>query len=87
VLTIKNVRHWLDEWEYTSKIIVGSVRTVMDIQNAALSGAHVITVPPQFFPKMIDHKYTRDTVRQFNSDAAKAAQEIAARAVAAANGQ
>ena len=87
VLTIKNVRHWLDEWEYTSKIFVGSVRTVMDIQNAALSGAHVITVPPQFFPKMIDHKYTRDTVRQFNSDAAKAAQEIAARAVAAANGQ
>lgn len=83
VLTIKNVRQWLDEWEYTSKIIVGSVRTVIDIQSAALSGAHVITVPPQFFPKMIDHKYTRDTVRQFNSDAAKAQQEIAsARAMA-----
>ena len=78
VLTIKNVRHWLDEWEYTSKIIVGSVRTVMDIQNSALSGAHVITVPPQFFPKMIDHKYTRDTVRQFNMDAAKAAEEMVA---------
>jgi transaldolase len=78
VLTIKNVRSWLDQWEYTSKIIVGSVRTVMDIQNAALTGAHVITVPPPFFSKMIDHKYTRDTVRQFNTDAAKAAQEIAA---------
>ena len=76
--TIKNVRYWLDEWEYTSKIIVGSVRTVMDIQNAALAGAHVITVPPQFFSKMIDHKYTRDTVRQFNADAAKAAEDMAA---------
>lgn len=88
VQTIKYVRQWLDEWEYTSKIIVGSVRTVMDIQNAALSGAHVITVPPQFFPKLIDHKYTRDTVRQFNSDAFKTAQEIAAvRAVAATEGK
>lgn len=83
-LTIKSVRHWLDEWEYSAKIIVGSVRTAMDIQNAALAGAHVITVPPQFFPKMIDHKYTRDTVRQFNRDAEKALKEIATvRAVAA----
>ena len=83
-LTIKSVRHWLDEWEYSAKIIVGSVRTAMDIQNAALAGAHVITVPPQFFPKMIDHKYTRDTVRQFNRDAEKALKEIAdVRAVAA----
>lgn len=88
VQTIKNVRQWLDAWEYTNKIIVGSVRTVMDIQNAALSGAHVITIPPQFFPKMMDHKYTRDTVRQFNADAATAAEEIATmRAMAAANSQ
>jgi len=85
---IRNVRRWLDEWDYTAKIIVGSVRTVMDIQNAALSGAHIITVPPPFFAKMIDHKYTRDTVRQFNRDAEKALQEIAlAQAAAAGNGK
>jgi transaldolase len=76
-VTIRNVRRWLDEWNYPSKIIVGSVRTVLDIQDAALSGTHIITVPPQFFPKMIDHKYTRDTVRQFNRDAEKALLEIA----------
>lgn len=87
--TIRNVRRWLNEWEYTARIIVGSVRTVMDIQNAALSGAHIITVPPPFFAKMIDHKYTRDTVRQFNRDAEKALQQIAVvqAAVAASNGK
>ena len=47
----------------------------MDVQAAALAGAHIITIPPQFLPKMIDHKYTRETVRQFNEDAAKAAGE------------
>ncbi len=87
VVTIRNVRHWLDEWDYSAKIIVGSVRTAMDIQNAALSGAHIITVPPPFFSKMTDHKYTRDTVRQFNRDAEKALSEIATvRAMGAASG-
>jgi len=76
-LTIRNVRSWLNEWDYSAKIIVGSMRTAIDIQNAALAGAHIVTVPPPFFTKMIDHKYTRDTVRQFNRDAEKALQEIA----------
>jgi transaldolase len=84
--TIRNVRRWLDEWDYTAKIIVGSVRSVMDIQHAALSGAHIITVPPPFFAKMVDHKYTRDTVRQFNRDGEKAVREIAlAQAVSASS--
>jgi transaldolase len=74
---IRNVRQWLDAWDYTAKIIVGSIRTVMDIQVAALAGAHIITIPPPFLAKMIDHKYTRETVRQFNQDADKALAQIA----------
>ena len=76
-IVIANVRRWLDDWEYPAEIIVGSIRTVMDIQNAALAGAHIITIPPQFLPKMVDHRYTRETVRQFNRDAEKALTEIA----------
>jgi transaldolase len=74
---IRNVRCWLDDWACSAKIIVGSIRTAMDIQNAALAGSHIITIPPQFLPKMLDHRYTRETVRQFNQDAAKALREIA----------
>jgi transaldolase len=74
---IRNVRHWLDEWGCRARIIVGSMRGPVDIQNAALAGAHIVTVPPQFLPKMIDHKYTRDTVRQFNRDAEKALGQFA----------
>jgi transaldolase len=43
----------------------------MDIQNAALAGAHIVTIPPQFLPQMVDHRYTRETVRQFMHDAEK----------------
>ena len=77
VVVIRNVRHWLHEWGQEAKIIVGSIRTAMDIQSAALAGAHIVTIPPQFLPKMVDHKYSRDTVRQFNQDAAKALEQIA----------
>lgn len=74
---VRNVRHWLDEWGCRAEIIVGSIRGPVDIQNAALAGAHIVTVPPQFLPKMIDHKYTRDTVRQFMRDAEKAMAQFA----------
>ena len=74
--TIRNVRRWLDDWEVSSQIIVGSIRTVMDIQNAALAGAHIITIPPQFLPKMVDHRYTRETVRQFVEDADKTMKQM-----------
>jgi transaldolase len=84
-VVIRNVRSWLDEWKFPSRIIVGSIRTVMDIQNAALAGAHVITIPPQFLPKMVDHRYTRETVRQFNEDATKAAEQITRAKAAAAD--
>lgn len=82
-IVIRNVRRWLDDWEYTAKIIVGSIRAVIDIQAAALAGAHIITIPPQFLSKMLDHKYTRETVAQFNRDAERAMQQISEARMAA----
>jgi transaldolase len=75
-LVVSKVREWLDKWSYASRIIVGSIRSAVDVQNAAQAGAHVVTVPPQFLAKMIDHRYTRETVRQFNRDAENAMIQI-----------
>ncbi|NQT73025.1 MAG: transaldolase [Chloroflexi bacterium] len=63
---------WLESWDYETKIIVGSIRGVIDIQDAACAGAHIVTIQPQFLSKMVDHKYTRETVRGFIIDAKKA---------------
>jgi transaldolase len=75
-VVIRNVRRWLDDWGLSARIIVGSIRTVMDVQNAALAGAHIITIPPEFLSKMVDHRYTRETVRQFVRDAEKTLEEM-----------
>ena len=69
---IKNAVDWLNMWNYKGKLLIGSIRSVGDILSAATAGAHIITIPPQFLTKMADHKYTRETVRQFVSDARKA---------------
>jgi transaldolase len=69
---IRNAVEWLEYWHYKSKIIIGSIRSVADILSSAINKAHIITIPPQFLDKLSDHKYTRDTVRQFTNDAAKA---------------
>jgi transaldolase len=53
---------WLERWKYKSRIIVGSIRGVIDIQQAAVAGAHIITIPPQLLNRMAEHKYTRATV-------------------------
>lgn len=75
-VVVRNVRHWLDDWNHPARIIVGSIRSVIDIQNAALAGTHIITIPPPLLLKMIDHKYTRETVRQFNRDAESASHRL-----------
>ena len=75
---IRMTRCWLDDWGYKSKIIVGSVREVMNIQEAATAGAHVVTIPPQFLAPLADHKYTRFTVGEFVRDGQKALAELAA---------
>ena len=79
---IRMAADWLERWDFKSKIVIGSIRSVGDILNAAMAGAHVLTIPPQFLDKMADHKFTRETVKQFTADARKALEmmEHAARA-------
>jgi len=73
---IKNSVDWLEHWNYKSKLIVGSIRSVGDILGAVMAGAHILTIPPQFLIKMADHKYTRATVEQFVNDARKSIKMI-----------
>lgn len=69
---VRSVREWLDEWGYESKVVSGSVRNVVDVQQAALARAHIITIPPTILNKVTDHKSSRATVQQFLEDGRKA---------------
>ena len=60
---------WLEKWRYKSRVVAGSMRSVGDILNVVTAGTHIVTIPPQFLYKMADHKYSRETVKQFLNDA------------------
>lgn len=49
----------------STKIIVGSIRKVHDIQEAFLAGADIVTTPPEFINQMIENKKTDEAVREF----------------------
>ena len=66
---IKEVSDFLFLSGYDCEIIVGSIRGVDQVKNALLSGAHIVTVPPSILEKMLMHRYSIETVRQFEKDA------------------
>lgn len=51
-----------------AQIIVGSIRHIYDINEAFAAGAHIVTVPPKFFPPLTQHPKTTEAVNQFLSD-------------------
>lgn len=72
---IGRVAQWVERWG-RAKVLAGSIRGTMDLQQAAAAGAHVVTVPPAVLEKALDHKYSRETVRSFNADARHALKEM-----------
>lgn len=68
---IKRSVKFTERWNL-GKVLVGSIRGTADIQSAIVAGAHIITIPPEFLLKMVDHKYTRETIREFIDNAKKA---------------
>ena len=71
VAVIEAAAAWLARWNSRAQIIVGSLRQVLDLNLAARTSAHILTIPPPLLTKWIDHRYSRETVRQFVEDAGK----------------
>lgn len=51
--------------DYDTEICIGSVRKAYDVQRALLAGADVVTVPPQYFEKLIHNPRTESSIDEF----------------------
>jgi transaldolase len=65
---VRQVRATFREWDQQAEIIVGSIRQMMDVNEALQAGAHIVTVPPKFFRQMTQHPKTDEAVHQFVTD-------------------
>jgi len=64
---IQETRAILDREKLESKIIVGSIRHMMDVNEGLQCGGHIITVPPAILRKMLWNPRTDETIREFNT--------------------
>lgn len=65
---IKSLADTIDFYGYNSEIIAASIRHPLHVQQAAIAGAHIATVPYKVFKQMVNHPLTDKGIDQFNKD-------------------
>lgn len=65
---VSKLRQVFDRYEFTTEIIAASIRNREHVEQAALSGAHIATIPPQLFKSLWYHPLTDQGVAQFTKD-------------------
>jgi transaldolase len=63
---IRELRAIVDREALPGRILIGSIRHLVDVNEALQDGAHVVTVPPPILRKMIWNPQTERTIREFN---------------------
>jgi transaldolase len=64
---IRETRAILDREGLKSQILIGSIRHLMDVNEALQDGAHIVTVPPPILRKMLWNPRTESTIEEFNT--------------------
>ncbi|UAT42759.1 fructose-6-phosphate aldolase [Anaplasmataceae bacterium AB001_6] len=62
---IEDIVNVYDNYSFTTKIIVASVRNIGHIIDAARIGADIVTIPPQLFKSLFDHPLTEKGLEIF----------------------
>lgn len=65
---IYNLKQVLDNYGLKAEIIAASIRTNKHLEDAALAGAHIATIPGNLFEKLWTHPLTRQGIENFKKD-------------------
>ncbi len=73
---IKDIRTVYDNFNFKTKILAASIRTVTHIQEVLKIGADVVTIPPKIFHELYKHELTVKGLETFLSDWKKSGKQI-----------
>ena len=65
---IRDLVRIFENYHFKTKILVASVRHPVHVRDAALLGAHVVTLPPAVLEKMLHHPLTKTGLENFLAD-------------------
>jgi len=63
---IRESKRIIEESRFSTKVIVGSIRKPEDVNEAAVAGAHIITIPYKILVQMPFHSKTEETIKEFD---------------------
>lgn len=63
---VKDITDWINLNGYKTKLIVGSIRKTKDVADAAIAGAHIVTIPYKILVDMPFHEKTEETIKEFD---------------------
>jgi len=63
---IRESKRIIEESRFSTKVIVGSIRKPEDVNEAAVAGAHIITIPYKILVQMPFHPKTEETIKEFD---------------------
>jgi len=64
---IKRTRAFIDNGNYKTQIITGSIRNIRDVGDAFAAGSDIVTIPPKVLDEMLLEKTTQKTVEEFDA--------------------
>jgi len=73
---IRDIRQIYDNYGFETEILAASIRSVNHVAQAALTGADVMTAPPEVIRKLASHPLTDAGLAQFLKDWEKTGQKI-----------
>ena len=73
---IRDIREIYDNYNFKTEILAASIRTVNHVTQCALTGADVMTAPPNVIKALASHPLTDKGLEQFMKDWAKTGQKI-----------
>lgn len=73
---IGDIREIYDNYDFTTEILVASIRSPEHVRQAALIGADVSTIPPNVIRSLINHPLTDKGLAAFLADWEKTGQKI-----------
>lgn len=66
VMVIQESKRIIEKGGFATRIIVGSIRKPEDVNEVAVAGAHIITIPYKILVQMPYHWKTEDTIKEFD---------------------
>jgi len=66
VKVIRESKRIIKEGNFATRIIVGSIRKPEDVDEAAVAGANIITIPYKILVQMPFHAKTEETIKEFD---------------------